>query len=108
MAWPKKGTRKLVVGGVPYLWHYSGHCPLCSEAVYTVGQSRQPHVLYIDPLPHDFELTPKAVASAVEWAVGQGWSSAGGPTRAMAFDSQLQDFVWLPDGSRHLTDVGLS
>lgn len=105
MTWPKKHTRKLVVGGVSYLWHYSGHYPMCSEAVYTIGQPGQPFVLYVDPLPHDFELSPMTVASAVKWAVGEGWSSAGGPTRAMAFDSQIQDFVWLPEGSRHLSDV---
>ncbi len=104
MAWPKKGTRKLVVGGVAYLWHAAGHFPFCSDAFYTVGQSGQPHVLYIDPHPHDFEVTPKSVAGAVEWAVGQGWTPAVGPTRAMAFDSQAQSFVWLPEGSRHLTN----
>lgn len=105
MAWPQKGTRKLVIDGVPYLWHYSGRCPLCSEAVFTVGQSQQAYVLYIDPLPHDFEITPKSIAMAVKWAISQGWSSADGPTCAMALDTQTQNFIWLPDDSRHLSGV---
>ncbi len=106
MAWPRKGTRKLVVDGVSYLWHTTGHCPICSAAhCYTIGQPSQPFVLYIDPLPHDFALTPKSVATAIQWAVHRGWSTEDGPTRAMAFDAEQQDFVWLPDGARHLSDV---
>jgi hypothetical protein len=103
VAWPKRKTRKLTVRGVRYLWHYSGHCPLCSEAVYTVGQAGEPFVLYIDP--YSIDLAPQAVCSAIEWAVEQDWTPHSGPTRAMAFDQKDEMFVWLPANARHLIHV---
>ena len=52
--------------------HQRRHGPLCSEAVFTVGEFQSPYILYIDPLPHDFEINPKSTTAAVKWAVGQG------------------------------------
>lgn len=103
MAWPKKGTRKLVIDEKTYLWHYSGHCPLCSSDVFTIGQHGNRFVLYIDPYPWGFELTPSSVVTAIKWAVDKGWSPESGPTRAMAWKDKIQEFVWLPDGEHHLT-----
>ena len=102
MAWPKKGTRKLSVDGVDYLWHYSAHCPLCGSDVYTVGIEGKPFVLFIDPLPWSFELTPSSVIRAIRWAIKKGWTPDKGPTRAMALDGGKNAFLWLPEGSRHL------
>jgi hypothetical protein len=102
MAWPKKGTRKLVIDGVKYLWHYDGHCPLCSSQVFTIGREGERFVLFIDPYPWGFELRPASVVKAVRWALSQGWTSKSGPTRAMAWNDQKQEFEWLPEGERHL------
>ena len=105
MAWPKKGTHKIVVDGTRFLWHYSGCCPLCSNAVITVGNDGGRFVLFFDPFPWNFEFRPAAIADAIRWAVGEGWSFDGGPTRSMAFDDKLGHNVWLPDGARHLADL---
>jgi len=103
MAWPKKKTHKLVVDDMSFLWHYSGHCPACSNAVITVGKSGDRYFLYVDPMPWDFEFRPAYIAEAIRWALSQGWSSDSGPTRAMALDGDCH--VWLPEGFRHLYDV---
>ena len=106
MAWPKKGTRKLTVNNEVYLWHYSGHCPLCSKDVFTIGMAGKPYVLFIDPFPHAFEMTPASVAQAIQWAVENGWTPDRGPTRAMVLDEIENRFVWLADGKRHLNCAG--
>lgn len=102
MVWPKKGTRKISVDSVTYLWHYSAHCPMCSNDVLTVGITGMPYVLYIDPFPWNFEIKPSAIAEAIQWAVNEGWSPDQGPTKAMSLDS-TGAFIWLPDGERHLS-----
>ncbi|RZB33357.1 MAG: hypothetical protein SRB1_01185 [Desulfobacteraceae bacterium Eth-SRB1] len=102
MAWPKKGTRKLVIHGEEYLWHYDAHCPFCSNDVFTIGQAEKRFVLYIDPFPWEFEMRPATVVKAVTWALSNGWSCEAGPTRAMAWNQEAQDFAWLPDDERHL------
>mgnify|MGYP001603653518 CR=1 FL=1 len=102
MAWPKKGTRRLTINKEVFLWHYSAHCPLCSEDVFTIGQEGQRFVLYIDPVPWGFELTPSSVVKAVKWALEQGWTTTVGPTRGMAWNDKTNGFQWLPDGNRHL------
>lgn len=101
MAWPKKGTRKLVIDGEAYLWHYDAHCPLCSTDVFTIGQAGKPFVLYIDPYPWEFEMRPATVAKAARWALNNGWNPATGPTRALFWNEATHDFEWLPDGERH-------
>lgn len=102
MTWPKKGTRELTIKSEKYLWHYNGHCPLCSSDIFTIGKSGKPFVLYIDPLPWGFELRPSSVVNAINWAVDKGWSPESGPTRAMAWNDRTQKFEWLPHGKRHL------
>ena len=104
MAWPQKATRKIVIDGVPYLWHFSGHCVLCSEAVITIGRDGDRFFLFVDPFPHGLEFRPAAIASAIRWALDNGWSSRAGPTRGMGFDDILEKNVWLPDGVRHLRE----
>ncbi len=74
MAWPKKGTRKITVDEVVYLWHYSGHCPWCSDDVFTVGIAGKPYVLFIDPFAWNFELKPSSIAAAIRWATNNGWT----------------------------------
>jgi hypothetical protein len=101
MPWPKKGTRKIIVDGVEYLWHYSAHCPMCSDDVFTVGIQGNPYVLFIDPFPYNFELKPSCVANAIRWATNNGWTPNKGPTRAMSMDSD-SNFIWLSEGERHL------
>ncbi len=102
MAWPKKGTRKISVDGVNYLWHYSAHCPWCSDDVFTIGIAGQPYVLFIDPFPWSFEIKPSSIASAIRWASNNGWTPDKGMTRAMSLDDKIEKFVWLSDGQRHL------
>jgi hypothetical protein len=103
MAWPKKGTRELVIDNQNYLWHYDAHCPLCSTKVFTIGRPGQRFVLFIDPYPWGFELKPASVVSATRWALEKGWTPESGPTRAMAWSDKKQEFEWLADGQRHLS-----
>ena len=102
MAWPSRGTRKIVVDGEAFLWHYDAHCLACSNDVITAGRAALPFVLFIDPFPWDFEFRPKNVAWAIRWARSQGWSPEAGPTRALAFNEQTRELQWLPEGQRHL------
>lgn len=102
MAWPKRGTRKIVVDGEDFSWHYDACCPFCSSDVFTAGKQRAPYVLFIDPYPWGFEQRPGSIAAAIRWARKSGWSAENGPTRPMAFDDATQDFVWLRLDQRHL------
>jgi hypothetical protein len=102
MAWPKKGTRKLVIDNKNYLWHYNAHCPLCGSDFFTVGRAGKRFVLFIDPNPWGFELRPASVVAAIRWALNKGWSPESGPNRAMAWNDKSQEFEWLPNGERHL------
>jgi len=101
MAWPKRGTRRLVVDGEEFLWHYAGHCLWCSDDVFTVGREGAPYVLFIDPYAWHFEFRPAQVVEAIRWALKEGWTSEKGPTRAMALNDASRAYEWLPDGKRH-------
>ncbi len=100
MAWPKKGTRKITIDGINYRWHYSAHCPLCSDDVFTIGFECNPYVLFIDPFPYHFELKPSSVANAVRWATDSRWTPQKGPTKAMSMDRNGH-YIWLPERTRH-------
>ena len=101
MAWPKRGTRKIVVDQEEFLWHYDACCPWCSDDVFTAGKSGDPYVLFIDLFPWAAEMKPRYVANAIRWAKQQGWSSSIGPTKALSIDSHSEEFFWLKDGERH-------
>ncbi len=102
MAWPKRGTRTITVDNVRYLWHYAACCPWCHGDVFTVGMAGKPYVLYIDPFPWEIEIRPASVAKAIQWATQHDWTPDKGPTQAMSFDDTQKEFIWLPDGQRHL------
>ncbi len=102
MAWPKRGTRKIVVDGESFVWHYDGCCPFCSDDVVTAGKEGAPHVLFVDPFPWEFEFRPRNVAVAIRWARAAGWTAESGPTRALAFNDDTEKFEWLEPGQRHL------
>jgi hypothetical protein len=96
MAWPKNGTRKLIIDGVEWLWHFSGHCHECSADMVTVGQSGAPYHLFLDPLKGYFEHTPGHVSRSLRWALSQGWNPTHGGDRTMIAVDQ-DAFQWLPE-----------
>ena len=102
MAWPKRGTRKIVVDDETFAWHYDACCVLCSKDVMTAGKQGSPHFLFIDPYPWSMEIRPRSVAAAIRWARTAGWTAEHGPTRAMALDDTTQQFRWLVGDQRHL------
>ena len=102
MAWPKKGTRKLVVDQAEWLYHYDAHCELCSDDCVTVGQLGQPHYLFLDTFSYYFNHTPRHVVDSIRWAVAAGWSPEFGPDRGLT--ATESGFEWLPPGHRHATD----
>jgi len=103
MAWPKRGTRKIVVDGVEYLWHYDAHCIFCSEDVFTVGQAGKPSVLYIDSYVFGEEIRPKNIADSIKWAGSQGWNPESAVSKNMSKKLETDGFYWLPKGIRHWT-----
>jgi len=105
MAWPKKGTRKLVVDGVSFRWHYAPHCLLCGTDFITVGVESKGYYLYVDPYRWGFEFRPQDVTDAIRWAMSHGWSPSLGPTRTLAWDDRRQQHEWLADGARHGKDA---
>ncbi|WP_157496531.1 hypothetical protein [Hahella ganghwensis] len=106
MTWPKRGTRKIVIEGDEFLWHYDACCPWCSDDVFTAGKSGKPFVLFIDPFPYAVEIGPGYVTKAIKWAQSQGWSPETGGTKAMSIDSNSQEFFWLDEGERHAKCIG--
>lgn len=106
MAWPKRGTRKIVIEGEEFLWHYDAHCPWCSDDVFTAGKAGERYVLFIDPFPYAAEIGPKYDAKAIKWALEEGWSSKYGPTRALSINSETEEFFWLREGERHANCIG--
>lgn len=103
MAWPKRGTRKLVIDGATWLWHFSGHCCDCSDKAVTVGREGLPHYLFLDTYARDFVETPGHIVASLRWALANGWSPAHGPDRALT--AKGTGFEWLPNGMRHWTDT---
>ncbi len=106
MAWPKRGTRKVVVDNEEFLWHYDACCPWCSDDVFTAGKAGHGYVLYIDPFPHAAAFSPKYVAESIRWALSEGWSPSKGPTSALSLNTQTKAYFWLQDGKRHAQCVG--
>lgn len=102
MAWPKRGTRKIVIDGEDFVWHYDACCPFCSDDVLTAGKQSSPYVLFIDPFPWGMEIRPRSVAEAIRWARSEGWTPENGPTRAAALNDETQQFVWLLERHRHI------
>ena len=106
MTWPKRGTRKIVVDGKEYLWHYDACCPWCSDDVFTAGNSGKPFVLFIDSFPYAAEIRPRFIARSIKWAVSEGWSPERGPTKALSIDSNTEQYFWLEEGVRHARCIG--
>ena len=106
MAWPKKGTRKIVIDGVDFLWHYDACCPWCSDDVFTAGKSGDPYVLFIDPFPYAAEIGPGYVAKSIKWALKHGWSSSAGANKSMSLNSETNEFYWLNTEERHAKCIG--
>lgn len=102
MAWPKKGTRGLVIDGIEWLHHYDAHCELCSADCVTVGQLGQPHYLFLDTYSRYFDNTPRHSVEAIRWATAAGWSPTSGPDRGLT--AVENGFEWLPPGHRHASD----
>lgn len=102
MAWPKRGTRKLLIDQIEWLYHYDAHCIFCSEDCITVGQNGRPHYLYLDTFSHHFDHTPGHVVASIRWAIASGWSAENGPDRGLTATND--GFTWLPPGHRHFTD----
>ena len=102
MAWPKRGTRKLIIDGIEWLYHYDAHCEFCSADSVTVGQLGQPHYLFLDTFSRHFDNTPRHACDSIRWATANGWSPAWGPDRALS--ATESGFEWLPHGYRHFTD----
>ncbi len=105
MAWPKRGTRNIVVDDIEYLWHYDAHCIWCSDDVFTVGQQGKPFVLYIDSYAFGEEIRPKNIANAIKWAVLNEWNPTTGPNKSMSYDQDKDKFYWLPDGVKHASCI---
>ena len=105
MTWPKKNTRTITADGQQFLWHLSGNRLDGKETVITVGKNGQKYLLFIDPYPWDFDITPSNISKAVSWALGQGWAPASGPTKNMAYSKRRKTFVWLPKGIRYIHEL---
>lgn len=106
MAWPRKGTRSIVVDGETFAWHIpSGRVGWADDRV-TVGRAGSPHVLHLDPLSWDGVPRPSMIAAAIRWATSKGWSPEQGPTRNAAFAKRHDRFVFLPDGVSRLQTPG--
>jgi len=66
---------------------------------------KEKYVLFIDPYPWDFEITPSSILKAITWALDHGWSPAEGPTKNMAYSKEINDFIWLPGGVKYIHEM---
>ena len=94
MGFPKKRTRKLIVNGQTYLWHYSDHCPDCGSSPITIGQEDARYYLFIAPYTRDFTFSPKTISKAIMWALSNGWTASNGPSQKLCFNPAKDDFEW--------------
>ena len=70
MAWPKKNTRKVVVDGDVYQWHWHPDKVLYSWIV--IGkQSADGQLLFLDP--YWLSATPGQICQAISFALASGW-----------------------------------
>ena len=105
MAWPRKNTRTIQIDGESFLWHISGNQLDSKETVITVGKDGFKFLLFIDPYPWDFEITPSSISKAVRWALDQGWTPKTGPNKNMSYSKNRNTYVWLPKGIRYLHEL---
>lgn len=97
----KNPKRKIVVNGIEYLWTMRGNCPYNEEACIRVHQGRNTKsILYIDPHPWAFEIRPKSIASAILFALDNGWEPhAANAERAVSMDKS-EVFYLLKEGEK--------
>ncbi|MGE0328632.1 MAG: hypothetical protein AB7S68_40330 [Polyangiaceae bacterium] len=95
MAWPKKGTRKLVVDGVEFMWHRKECCECTAGVPFLMGKSGGRYVLRVEVI--DLEIRPRDYARAMRWALANGWSAEAGPDRRLRFNDETETFEWIPD-----------
>lgn len=69
--------RKIVVNGVEYIWVLDGNTidgfKDTHIRVHKVGETGR--VLYIDPYNWRFEVRPKFVSQAIQFALSSGWGN---------------------------------
>ena len=70
MAWPKKNTRRVVIDGEVYQWHWDPNKALYSWIV--IGkQSADGQLLFLDP--YWLSTTPGQICQAISFALASGW-----------------------------------
>lgn len=71
MAWPKKGTRRLTIDEITYLWQRDGDW--LTNSLWTVikQQGTDGQLLYLGF--YGVEIRPRIVRNAIEFALFHGW-----------------------------------
>lgn len=109
MAWPKKGTRKLVIDGTTWLWRHRPYDQSTGLAPATIGRAECCYYLYLDASSRYFENTPRHAAMAIRWALENGWCAEVGPSRVISGTSwALEDGSYVelgPSGVLSATEV---
>lgn len=98
MTWPRKGTRTIVVDGASFLWHVNDGRVGWGDAPITVGRDGAKYVLHLDTFSWDGTPKPSIVASAIRWALDEGWTPETGPTHRVA-RVEAGRFAFLPQAS---------
>ena len=94
----RRATREITVEGRQYFWVLDGNS--------ITDQNRERHIkvhvaettkrlLYIDPTPWHFKVTPKMVAEAIRYAISQGWEP-GEAGKEMYISMKEDQFYVLP------------
>ena len=109
MSFPKKYTRKIVVGGIRYLWHLSQNSLEGRDTHITIAQDTAPkQFLHVDPFAAIFEgleIRPRAIRRIILWALKNGWHpTRKGPPIFVGYRGD--DFFVLPDGIRFTSETG--
>ena len=102
MAFPRKHTRRISVGGIPYAWHLNRDWDVRTRwivvrrQVYGAGQ-----LLMVDPYHHDLLPTGGAVGGAIRFALKNGWRpELKAPPLRLSFAGRARGFQLAPEPNR--------
>jgi len=102
MTFPRKWNRRIVVGEETYLWYLKRNETWMDSKHIAIRhlQSPQGQLMLLDFYAFDFELRPRSVREAIEFALANGWMPKGkAKPLYIGFDNVR--FVLLPPGEQY-------
>lgn len=102
MAIPKMWNRRIVVGDEAYIWYLKGDDPWMDSKHIAIRQDQYPQgqLLLLDFYAYEFEIRPRTIREAIEFALGNGWTPGSKAVPLYVGFDNVQ-FVLLPPGEQY-------